>query len=206
VAAIDASSFDRIAASSRYTRKTAYRIQSLKTTLPIDCVIGAILDVHCSVNNAHDVPIGELGLKRNIDNLSVVAADKGYDAGFICDLLREHDVPPLIKHRELSSIQQAHNARMDDELSNPRQISEAVSACSASATASLNSRSWYRQFREISIKAAFKNIDDTIEPCYACIWPSKQDPLIDMIEVLEFGFKPYCGSIPTRKLDFFNNR
>jgi IS5 family transposase len=168
VAAIDASSFDRIAASSRYTRKTDYRIQSLKTTLLVDCSSGAILDVHCSVNKPHDVPIGEQVLKRNIDNLSVVAADKGYDAGFIRDLLREHDVRPLIKHREFSSIQQAHNARMADDLYNRRQISEAVfRVLGQRYSSSLSSRSWYRQFREITIKAAVKNIDDSIEPCYA---------------------------------------
>jgi IS5 family transposase len=66
VAASDASSFDRIAASSRYTQQTDYRIQSLKTTLLVDCSTGVILDIHCSTNKPHDVPIGEQVLKRNL--------------------------------------------------------------------------------------------------------------------------------------------
>jgi IS5 family transposase len=168
VAAIDASGFDRIAASSRYTRKTDYRIQSLKTTLLVDCSSGAILDVHCSTNKPHDVPIGEQVLKRNLDRLSVVAADKGYDATFIRDMLQENGVRPLIKHREFGSIQKAHNARLDEDLYNRRQISESVfRVLGQSYSSSLNSRSWYRQFREITIKAAVKNIDDSIESCYA---------------------------------------
>jgi IS5 family transposase len=168
VAAIDASGFDRIAASSRYTRKADYCIQSLKTTLLVDCSSGAILDIHCSTNKPHDIPIGEQVLKRNLDKLSVVAADKGYDAAFIRNMLREHDVRPLIKHREFGSVQKAHNARLDEDLYNRRQISEAVfRVLGQRYSSSLSSRSWYRQFREITVKAAVKNIDDSIEPCYA---------------------------------------
>ena len=168
VPAIDTSSFDRIAASSRYTQQTDYRIQSLKTTLLMDCSIGVILDIHCSTNKPHDVPIGKQVLKRNMDKLTVVAADKGYDAAFLRDLLREHDVRPLIKHREFGSIQKAHNAQLDEDTYNRRQISEAVfHVLGQRYSSSLKSRSWYRQFREITIKAAVKNIDDSVEPCYA---------------------------------------
>jgi IS5 family transposase len=168
VAAIDTSSFDRIAASSRYTRKTDYRIQSLKTTLLVDCSTGVILDIHCSTNKPHEVPISEQVLKRNMERLSVVAADKGYDAAFIRDLMREHNVRPLIKHREFGSIHKAHNARLDENTYNRRQISETVfRVLGQRYTSSLRSRSWYRQFREVTIKAAVKNIDNSVEPCYA---------------------------------------
>lgn len=168
VAAIDASGFDRIAASSRYTRKTNYRILSLKTTLLIDCETGVILDIHCSANKPHDVPTGEQVLKRNLDRFSIVAADKGYDAGFLREMLRENGIRPLIKHREFGSIQKAQNARLDDDLYNRRQIVEAAfRVLGQRYGSSLASRSWYRQFREVTIKAAVKNIDDSIEPYYA---------------------------------------
>jgi len=168
VAAIDTSSFDRITASSRYTRKTDYRIKSLKTTLLVDCSTGVILDIHCSTNKLHEVPIGEQVLKRNMERLSVVAADKGYDAAFIRDPMREHNVRPLIKHREFGSIHKAHNARLDENTYNRRQISETVfRVLGQRYTSSLRSRSWYRQFREVTIKAAVKNIDNSVEPCYA---------------------------------------
>lgn len=168
VAAIDASSFDRIAASSRYRRETDYRILSLKTTLLVDCQTGVILDVHCSTNKPHDAPIGEQVLKRNLDKLDVIAADKGYDDNSLRALLRENGVRPLIKHREYRSIRTAQNARLDEDLYNRRQIVEAVfRVLGQKYGADLWSRSWYRQFREVVIKAAVKNIDESIEPCYA---------------------------------------
>jgi len=168
VAAIDASSFDRIAASSRYTAETDYRILSLKTTLLVDCETGAILDVHCSTNKPHDTRIGEQIFKRNCDKMNVLTADKGYDAEYNRALLRENGVRPLIKHREFSSIRKAQNARLDEDLYNRRQIVEAVfRVLGQRYDDSLSARSWYRQFREVVIKAAVKNIDDSIERCYA---------------------------------------
>lgn len=168
IAAIDASSFDRIAASSRYQRQTDYRILSLKTTLLIDCDTGVILDVHCSTNKPHDVPIGEQVLKRNLDKISVLTADKGYDDRDLRSLLRRNGVRPLIKHREFAPINAAQNARLDKDLYNRRQIAESVfRVLGQRYSDTLKSRSWYRQFREVAIKAAVKNIDDSIEPCYA---------------------------------------
>jgi len=58
VAAIDASGFDRGAASRRYATQTDYRFQSLKTTILVDCSTGAILDVHCATIKPHDTKIG----------------------------------------------------------------------------------------------------------------------------------------------------
>lgn len=43
VAAIDASGFDRVAASRRYATRTDYRFQSLKTTILVDCSAGGFL-------------------------------------------------------------------------------------------------------------------------------------------------------------------
>ena len=168
VAAIDASSFDRVAASSRYQRETDYRVLSLKTTILVDCKTGVILDVHCSTNKPHDAPIGEQVLKRNLDKLNVIAADKGYDDNSLRSLLRENGVRPLIKHREFRPIRTAQNARLDEDLYNRRQIVEAVfRVLDQKYGASLQTRSWYRQFREVAIIAAVKNIDESIEPCYA---------------------------------------
>jgi IS5 family transposase len=48
--------------------------------------------------------------------MSVVSADKGYGAAFLRDLLREHNVRPLVKHREFESIQTAHNARLVEDI------------------------------------------------------------------------------------------
>jgi hypothetical protein len=42
VAAIDASSFDRVAASRRYATRTKYQFRSLKMTLLVGCLTRAI--------------------------------------------------------------------------------------------------------------------------------------------------------------------
>lgn len=103
-----------------------------------------------------------------MEKLTVVAADKGYDALFLRDILREHDVGPMIKQREFGSIQKAHNAQLDEDIYNRWQISEAVFRVFGQRySSSLKSRLWYRQFREITIKAAVKNVDGSIEHCYA---------------------------------------
>lgn len=168
VAAIDASGFDRIAASSRYRRKLDYCIISMKTTLLIDCQTGAILDIHCSTNKPHDTKIGEQVLKRNLDRISVLTADKGYDAKYLRTLLRENGVRPLIKHREFTNLNKAQNARMNADVYNRRQIAEAVfRVLSQRYGTNLSTRTWYRQFRELALMAAVKNVDDTIEPCYS---------------------------------------
>lgn len=79
VAAIDATGFDRVAASRRYARRTGYRFLAMKTTL-VDCRTGAVLDVHCTTSRPHDTKSGRQVLKRNLDRLEILTADKGYDA------------------------------------------------------------------------------------------------------------------------------
>lgn len=168
VTAIDASGFDRIAASSRYRRETDYCILSMKTTLLVDCQSGAIMDIHCSTNKPHDMKIGEQVLTRNLDRLTVIAADKGYDSKDLRALLRDNGVRPLIKHREFTNLNKAQNARIDDDLYNRRQIAEAVfRVLGQRYGANLATRCWYRQYRELTLTAAVKNVDDSIEPCYS---------------------------------------
>jgi len=168
ITAIDASGFDRVATNSRYARKTNYSIRSLKTTLLVDCKSSAILDVHCAAGKPSDHPIGEQVLKRNLERIGVVTADKGYDNHSIRNMLRENDVRSLIRHREFGSLHRAWNARMDDDVYHRRQISEAVfRVLNQRYGSSISARIWYRQFREITLKAAVKNIDDTLRPSYA---------------------------------------
>lgn len=77
VTAIDASGFDRIAASRRYARRTDYRFLAMKTTLLTDCDSGAILDVHCTMRRPHGTQIGWQVLTRNLDRISTLRPIKG---------------------------------------------------------------------------------------------------------------------------------
>lgn len=160
VAAIDASSLDRVAASRRYATQTGYQFRSLKTTLLVDCDTGAILDFHCATTQPHDSQIGWQVLTRNLDRLSTITADKGYDWDGLRAHLRNNDVRPVIKHREFDALDAAHNARLDDDTYHRRSVVESVFRILKQRYGDrLASRSWYRQFREFTLKCAVKNID-----------------------------------------------
>ena len=79
VQAIDATGVDRIQASQHYAERTDYTFEAVKTSVLIDCKTSAILDIHCSMKQPHDTQVGLQVVERNLDDLSVVAADKGYD-------------------------------------------------------------------------------------------------------------------------------
>ena len=49
-AAIDATFYERSAASRHYCQRTSYRVQKLKVTKLVDTESQAVLDVHCSTN------------------------------------------------------------------------------------------------------------------------------------------------------------
>lgn len=163
VAAIDASGFDRIAASRRYARRTDYRFLAMKTTLLTDCQTGAILDIHCTTSRTHDTQIGWQVLTRNLGRIQTITADKGYDWDDLRSMLRNHDVRPVIKHREFASLDKAHNARISDETYHRRSLVESsFSVLKRRYGDRLSARSWYCQFRELALKAAVKNIDTGI--------------------------------------------
>lgn len=163
VAAIDATSFNRIAANRRYAEQTNYRFLAMKTTFLTDCDSGAILDVHYTTSRPHDTKIGWQMLRRNLDRMAILTADKGYDWADLREMLRSNDVRPVIKHREFRSLDKAHNARLDDDLSHRRSGIEAeIQVLKQRYGDDLSARSWYDQFRELAIKAAVKNIDSGI--------------------------------------------
>lgn len=162
-AAIDGTSFDRIAASRRYARRTDYRFLAMKTTLLTDCKTGAILDIHCATSRPHDTQIAWQVLTRNLDRLDIITADKGYDWADLRSMLRDNDVRPLIKHREFDSLDKAHNVRMDDDIYHQRSSVETqIRILNQRYGNRVAARIWYKQFRELALKAAVKNIDEAI--------------------------------------------
>jgi IS5 family transposase len=160
VQAIDATGFDRRAASRRYARRTNYTFTAVKTTVLVDCETSTILDIHCSMKRPHDTQIGEQLLKRNLDQVETITADKGYDWDELRGKLREAGVRPVIKHREFSSLDAAHNARLDDETYHRRSVVESViRSLKQRFGDTLRARTWFGQFRELALKAAVKNIE-----------------------------------------------
>lgn len=164
VQAIDASGFDRIAASRKYATRTNYTFQAMKTTILVDCSSGTILDVHCSTKQPHDTQVARQVLERNLDRISTITADKGYDSDPLRRFLQAHSVNTVIKHREFSLLDRADNLQQNDEVYNQRSVSETGFRILKQRFGDrLTTRSWYAQFRELVVRCSVKNIEDFVK-------------------------------------------
>lgn len=97
-------------------------------TLLVDTATTAVLDIHVTTTRKHDTQIASQVVKRNAESITVLAGDKGYDNQNLRQLAHEHDVRPLIKHREFTSLHKAWNTRLDSELYYRRNMNETVNA------------------------------------------------------------------------------
>jgi IS5 family transposase len=93
-----------------------HTFEAVKTTMLIDCKTGVILDIHCSMKQPHDSEIGWQLVKRNLDKLNILTADKGYDWWLLRQRLRAEGVKPVNKHREFSRHGIANNPLQDDTI------------------------------------------------------------------------------------------
>lgn len=96
VQAIDATGVDRVQASQHYAKRTDYTFEAVKASLLINCETSAILDIHYSMKKPHDSEIDWQMLLRNLEVLSTVTADKGYDWVLLRQKLRAEGITPLI--------------------------------------------------------------------------------------------------------------
>jgi len=160
IQAIDATGMDRIAASQHYAKRTNYTFKAVKTTALIDCKTGAILDIHCSMKQPHDTQIAWQLLTRNLDRLSVLTADKGYDWELLRRRLRSEGVKPVIKYREFGWHGIANNVLLDETTYHQRSNIEATFfALRRKYGEIVRARSWYVQFRELVLKCAVRNVE-----------------------------------------------
>jgi IS5 family transposase len=163
--AIDATFYERSAASRHYCNRTSYRVQKLKVTKLVDTDSQAVLDVHCSTNReGSDADLAEQIARRNAGDLRSLAADKGYDKQALRESLRNLGIRPLIKHRIFAPYDHAHNARIDQERYNQHSMTETVnSAVKRSLGFAVRARSWFREFREIALMCVVYNIKRTVK-------------------------------------------
>ena len=162
--ALDATFFDREAASSHYRHRSDRHIRTLKTTALVDTDSCAILDIHCSAHWPHDTQVGRRVALRNTDRLESLAGDKGYDDQSLRDALRAEGVRPLIRHRLFAHYDHAHNARLDSELYGQRWMAEtAFSAIKRRFGAAVGPSVWYREFRELVLTAAVYNLEQALK-------------------------------------------
>ncbi|MDL0122139.1 IS5 family transposase [Halobacterium salinarum] len=160
IQAIDATGMDRIAASQHYAKRTNYTFRAVKTTALIDCETGAILDIHCSMTQPHDSQVAWQLLTRNLDKLSILTADKGYDWELLRHKLRSEGVKPVIKYREFGWHGVANNVLLDDTIYHQRSNIEATFfALRRKYGEIVRARTWYGQFRELVLKCTVRNIE-----------------------------------------------
>jgi IS5 family transposase len=164
VQAIDATGVDRVQASQHYAKRTDYTFEAVKTTLLIDCETSTILDIHCSMKQPHDTQVGWQVLVRNLDDLTAVAADKGYDWEAIRTKLRSENITPLIPKRDPGFRGWARNLLIYDRAYNQRSNAESVFfGLRQRYDETLWARTWFGQFRELVMKSAVRNIERAIE-------------------------------------------
>ena len=162
-AAVDATGFDRDQPSRYYAQRAHYRVRSLKVTALVDVETLYVTDIHCTTTKKHDARIGPQVARRNAGDLLSLAADRGYDAKAFRDELRSRGVRPLIKHRIYSSLDHAHNARMDTDSYNRRWMVEtAFSAIKRTLGSAVRARSWPLELREMILKATVYNLRRTV--------------------------------------------
>ena len=160
IQAIDATGMDRVAASQHYAKRTNYTFRAVKTTALIDCKTSAILYIHCSMKQPHDTQIAWQLLTRNLDKLSILTADKGYDWELLRRKLRSEDVKPVIKYREFGWHGVANNVLLDDRTYHQRSnIESTFFALRRKYGEIVRARTWFGQFRELVLKCAVRNVE-----------------------------------------------
>ncbi|WP_312912845.1 IS5 family transposase [Natronosalvus caseinilyticus] len=164
VQAIDATDVDHVQASQHYAKRTEYTFEAVKTSVLIDCETSAILDRHCSMKQPHDTQIGWQVLVRNLDELTAVAADKGYDWENLRTKLRSEGVTPLIPQRAPGMRGWARDVLIYDRVYHLRSNSESVFFELRRRYGETPwSRTRFGKFRELVMKSAVRNIERAIE-------------------------------------------
>jgi len=91
-------------------------------------------------------------------DLRLLDGDRGYDSKELSDELRRNSVVPLIKHRIYSSLDHAHNARMDRDSYHQRHMSETVfSSIKSTNGPAVRAQSCHLEFQEKVLKATVYN-------------------------------------------------
>ncbi len=103
-------------------------------------------------------------LVRNPDDLTAVAADKGYEWEALRTRLRAESITPLITQRGPGFRGWARNLLIHDRANNQRSNAESVFfGLRQRDGETLWARTWFGQFRELVMKSAVRNIERVIE-------------------------------------------
>jgi IS5 family transposase len=112
----------------------------------------------------YDTQVGLQVLMRNLDELTAVVANKGYDWEALRTRLRAESITPLIPQRGPGFRGWARNLLIHDRVYNQRSNAESVFfGLRQRYGETLWARTWFGQFRELVMKSAVRNIERVIE-------------------------------------------
>ena len=118
----------------------------------------AIKDVHYTTRKSWDGHIRLQVFRRNAEDLRILTADANYSWSDLREECRAESTRPLIKHKEQTSLKEAHNARMDVAVYHQRWMNETgFSLLKQDDGEKLRPRSWHGQFRELTRKCIVHN-------------------------------------------------
>jgi IS5 family transposase len=96
----------------------------------------------------------------NLDKMTKVTADKGYDWELLRHKLRFEGVKPVIKYREFGYHGVANYNQLDGTTYHQRSnIESTFFALRRKYSESVRARTWFSQFRELVLKWAVRNVE-----------------------------------------------
>ncbi len=142
-------------------RRTCYRAGPSCCCSVLDTLFAEA--IHAPTTRKHDTQIALQVVTRNAESNAVLTGDKGYDDQKLRRLARDHDIRPLIRHREFTPLHKAWNARLDSGLYYQRNMNKTVNAAiKQKFGAFVRSRLWWKQFRELVIKCVVHNLERSL--------------------------------------------
>ena len=97
------------------------------------------------------------------NSISPVADENSDDVSF-CDALRDEGAHPLINHHLFAPYGHVHNARIESKRSHQLLIPETMNlVIKRSDSGAVRVRTWYRQFRELSLTTAVYTVGQPTE-------------------------------------------
>jgi IS5 family transposase len=157
--ALDSTFFERNQASQYYLTRCVRSVKTIKATTLTDTESLAVLDVHCCIERKHDTKAGPQVVRRNADDLRIVAADNGFQDWHSEYEIAALDVECLVHYRGSSLMATANNALIRTKGYTQRWMAEtSYSSGNRTQASALRSRFWYRQFREIVLLFALHNL------------------------------------------------
>jgi len=128
----------------------------------------------------HDTQIAPHVVSRNTDRVDILVGDKGYHDQALRARCRREGIRPAVRHRELTPLHKAWNARQEDGVCGQRAQSETVDSTIKRRFGSrVRSRVWYVQFREVTVKAIVHNIERAVARSHRII-------------LQRFSTRPFC--------------